>query len=79
MGKIFICSNKADTKSSVVVLELPTSQAAKDAFREIRGRNPKLSLGVYGSRDLETFKRTQRTLGVPKVVRTVNDFVASME
>ncbi|QGG47389.1 hypothetical protein [Heliorestis convoluta] len=77
MSKIYICSTHRDTKAKVI-LELPTSEEAKQALQRIKRENPKISIGVYGSRDLATFKRTQRALKSPTLVKSVDDFLEAM-
>ncbi|QGG47413.1 hypothetical protein [Heliorestis convoluta] len=77
MSKIYICSTHRNTKAKVI-LELPTSEEAKQALQRIKTENPKLSIGVYGTRDLSTFKRTQRVLKSPTLVKSVDDFVEAM-
>ncbi|WNF37371.1 hypothetical protein RJD24_02605 [Bacillaceae bacterium IKA-2] len=78
MSKVYICSTHRDTKAKVI-LELSTSAEAKQALQRIKSINPKLSIGVYGSRDLATFKRTQRVFKASTLVKSVGDFVEVMD
>ncbi|MBM7572725.1 hypothetical protein [Aquibacillus albus] len=78
MSKVYICSTHRDSKAKVV-LELSSSQEAKHALQQIKSMNPKLSIGVYGSRDLATFKRTQRVFKASTLVKSVTDFVDAVE
>ncbi len=78
MSKVYICSTHRGTKAKVI-LELSTSTEAKQALQRIKNANPKVSLGVYGSRDLATFKRTQRTFKASTLVKSVADFVDTMD
>ena len=78
MSKVYICSTYIGTKGKVV-LELSTSEEAKQALQRIKKVYPRLSLGVYGSRDLVTFKRTHRTIKSATLVKSVADFLDTVD
>ncbi|WP_035019853.1 hypothetical protein [Anoxybacillus flavithermus] len=75
MSKVYIIS-VTDDKS--VILELPSTKEAKIAYKYIRSKTPEASIGVYGARDLQTFRRTQRTIGSATVTRSVETFVKAL-
>lgn len=58
-----------------IILELPTTSAAKTAYSQIRKSAPGISIDVFGARDLNTFRRTQRTLPPAKLTKSIDEFV----
>lgn len=72
MSKVFLASGRRGRVTQI----LETSpDVAKETFVRIKAKDPKSSIAVYGAKDIDTLKRTQPTLAVAKVTKSVDDFI----
>lgn len=80
MSKIYIYATKnPDEKLKKVVLELSSSNEAKSAYQTIKQLVPRVSINVFGARDITSFRRTQRSLKNSQVVHSVSDFIRTID
>lgn len=78
MSKVYICSTSRRDRSRRV-LEVPTSEVARDVFQHIKRTMPGISIGVYGAKDFPTLQRTQRTLKGVKVITDIPEFMRILD
>jgi hypothetical protein len=72
MSKVYLASGR---RGRVTRILEATPDMAKETFVRIKARDPKSSIAVFGAKDIDTLKRTQPTLSVAKVIRSVDDFI----
>lgn len=77
VSKVYITHRPIGKTNVRVVLEVSSSDDAKDAYQAIKERAPWSDISVYGARDLATFRRTQRTMKGSPIVHSVSDFLKS--
>jgi hypothetical protein len=73
MSKVYF-SVTIKTQGKSKILELSYHQA-KDIYRKIKASYPDASIGVFGAKDLETFRRTQRSLAAYPVTKSITEFL----
>lgn len=57
------------------ILELSSSNEAKQIFSTIKKTSPQASLGVVGAKDMITFRRTHRNLGKHQIFKSPEEFI----
>jgi hypothetical protein len=76
MSKIYIISAGS---GKAVILEAKSTKAAKSAYQSIKKAAPGVSMAVYGAKDLNTFRRSHRTLPPARLTTSVEDFVKNLD